>query len=178
MNRTYRTEGIIIRRINYGEADRILTFYTKHYGKIKAIAKGVRKLTSRKGGNVELFNHLIIFLARGKNLDILSEIQVLNSFKAKDLKKIKIAYYFSELIDKLTPEKQPSQEVFNLLRDSLKKINQENLPVLIREFEEKLLKELGFGIPAYLEDKKESLRTYIEQVSERKINSQRFLHDS
>ena len=61
MRRTYKTEGIILKRINFGEADRILTSYTKHFGKISLLAKGVRKITSRKGGNIELFNQTVLF---------------------------------------------------------------------------------------------------------------------
>lgn len=173
MSRSYKTEGIILKRINLGEADKILTIYTKHYGKIKALAKGVRKITSRKGGNVELFNQVIIFLAKGKNLDILTEVQVVNSFRKwrKDLDKVSTAYYLCELVDKLTPEGQPSQAVFRLLKDSLSKIDQEKRLGLTRAFEEKLLEELGFGIPPGLKQAKGNLKAYIEEITERKINS-------
>lgn len=173
MRRSFKTEGIILKRINFGEADKILTIYTKHYGKIKALAKGVRKITSRKGGNVELFNQVIIFLAKGKNLDILTEAQVLNSFKEwrKNLRKVGTAYYFCELVDKLTPEGQPHQAVFRLLQDFLSRISQEKRLGLARAFEEKLLEELGFGVPPELKKAKGSLRAYIEEITERKINS-------
>ncbi|HUS59874.1 MAG TPA: DNA repair protein RecO [Nevskiaceae bacterium] len=172
-SRSYKTEGVILKRINFGEADKILTIYSKHYGKIKALAKGVRKITSRKGGNVELFNQVIIFLARGRNLDILTEVQVLNSFKEwrKNLSKVGTAYYFCELVDKLTPEGQPNQAVFRLLKDSLNKIGQEKRLGLTRAFEEKLLEELGFGIPPGLRQTKGNLNAYIEEITERKINS-------
>ena len=175
MNRTYKTEGIILKRVNFGEADKILTIYTKHYGKIRAIAKGVRKLTSRKAGNVELFNQAVIFLAKGKNLDILTEVQLLNSFKAwrKDLKKVAAAYYFCELVDKLTPDNQASQSVYWLLVQALSKISQESLPELVRSFEEQLLDKLGFGVPPQLRQSQKSLKSYIEEITEREINSQK-----
>ena len=175
MNRTYRTEGIILKRVNFGEADKILTIYTKHYGKIRAIAKGVRKITSRKAGNVELFNQTVIFLAKGKNLDILTEIQVLNSFKIwrKDLKKVAAAYYFCELVDKLTPDNQANRFVYQLLVQTLSKISHESLPELARSFEKQLLDELGFGVPPQLRQSSKSLKSYIEQITERKINSQK-----
>ncbi|MCJ7793073.1 MAG: DNA repair protein RecO, partial [Candidatus Marinimicrobia bacterium] len=94
MDRTRKTEGIILKRSNYGEADRILTIYTKHYGKIKAMAKGVRRITSRKGGNVELFNQATLFLYKGRNLDLLTEVQVTKTFKEwrRNLKKVATAY--------------------------------------------------------------------------------------
>lgn len=174
MGRTYKTEGIILKRTNFGEADRILTIYTKHYGKIRALAKGVRRITSRRGGNVELFNQVTLFLHQGKNLDLLNEAQVVNSFKAwrRDLKKVAVAYYFAELVDKLTPEEQPNQAVFQLLSRYLGKIGTAILPELTRSFEEALLRELGFGVPEELRRSSSSLRDYIESITEKKLNSQ------
>lgn len=173
MGRTRKTEGIILKRSNYGEADRILTIFTKHYGKIKALAKGVRRITSRRGGNVELFNQAVIFLHQGRNFAILTEAQVVNSFKVwrKDLKKVAVAYYFAELVDKLTPEEQPNQAVFRLLSNYLEKIATASLPELTRGFEEALLKELGFGVPEKLKKQPGSLKTYIESIIEKEILS-------
>ena len=137
MHGSYKTEGIVLKRINFGEADRLLTLYSKHYGKIRALAKGVRRVTSRKGGNLEIFNHVSLFLIHGRNLDLLSEAQVINTYKSwrKELKKIGLAYYLCELVDKLTPEGQENQVVFELLRDSLSLIDKEKPLELIRSFE-------------------------------------------
>lgn len=177
--RTYKTEGIILKRTNFGEADRILTIYTKHYGKIRAIAKGVRKIASRKGGNVEAFNHVSLFLAQGRNLDLVTEAEVINSFKSwrKNLKKIGTAYYFCELVDKLTPDGQANRAVFELLREYLVKIGREGESELIRSFEEQLLGELGFGVPEALKKTPGSLKNYIESIIEKKINSPKILRD-
>lgn len=173
MARTYKTEGIILKRINYGEADRIITIYTKHYGKVRALAKGVRRITSRRSGNVELFNQAILFLHKGKKLDILTEAQVVQAFKSwrQNLKKVATAYYFCELVDRLTPEEQANQVVFQLLSRYLSKIASASLPELARSFEEVLLKELGFGVPKELEKSADSLKDYIESIIERKLNS-------
>lgn len=177
MGRTFKTEGIILKRTNFGEADRILTIYTKHYGKIRAIAKGVRKIASRKGGNVEAFNHVSLFLAQGKNLDIVSEVVVVNSFKSwrKNLKKVGLAYYFCELVDKLTPDGQANRMVFELLGEYLGKIGRENDPEVVRSFEEQLLDELGFGVPEALKKRPGSLKAYIETIIEKKVKSPRIL---
>lgn len=174
MKGSYKTEGIILKRTNYGEADRILTIYTKHYGKIRALAKGVRRITSRRSGSVELFNQAVIFLNKGKNLDLLTEAQVVNSFKSwrRDLKKVAVAYYFCELVDKLTPEEQPQPAVFQLLSRFLGKISTASLPELTRSFEVTLLEELGFGVPEELKRSSRSLRDYIESIVEKKLNSQ------
>ena len=177
MGRTRKTEGIILKRSNFGEADRILTVYTKHYGKIKILAKGVRKISSRRGGIIEIFNHVILFLYQGKNFDLLTEAEVKNTYQSwrKNLKKVGLAYYFCEIVDKLTPEEQPHQRVFESLKDSLNKIETDYGLDLVRDFEEFLLKELGFGVPQAYRAREKSLRDYIEQVTEKKINAPKLL---
>jgi DNA repair protein RecO (recombination protein O) len=173
MSRTYKTEAIILKRLNLGEADRILTAYTKHYGKIKALAKGVRKIASRKGGNVESFNHVTLFLAKGKNLDIVTEATAMATFShlRKDLLKVGLAFYFCELVDKLTPEGQANRRVFELLKDTLGKIGKIKPLNLVRGFEEALLDELGFGVPASVRALPKSLVSYIESITEREIKT-------
>lgn len=173
MTRTYKTEGIVLKRKNFGEADKLLTIYTKHYGKIRVIGKGIRKTTSRKAGSLELFNHSRLFLAKGRNLDIITETATINAYRGwrKNLTKVGVAYYFCELVDKLTPDGQPNRTVFELLKDYLGKISDADLPALSRSFEEHLLDELGFGVPAEIKRKPGTLKTYIESITERQINS-------
>ncbi|MDZ4209873.1 MAG: DNA repair protein RecO, partial [Candidatus Curtissbacteria bacterium] len=115
--KTYKTEGIVLKRSNFGEADRIVTIFSKHFGKIKVLAKGIRKTTSRKGGNLELFNWVRIFVACGKNLDIVTEAETVKAFRIwrRDLRKVALAYHFCELTDKLTAENVPHKEIFDLL---------------------------------------------------------------
>ena len=78
--RLYRTEAIILRRQDFGEADRLLTLYTPGLGKRRVLAKGVRKPTSRKAGHVELFTHSRLLIAKGKSLDIVTQAETTNSF--------------------------------------------------------------------------------------------------
>ena len=80
----FRTEGVILSHRNFGEADRILTIYTRDQGKVIALAKGVRRPKSRKAGHVELGNWSKIFVARGKNLDLLTEVELKRSFGIVD----------------------------------------------------------------------------------------------
>jgi len=179
--RGYRTNGVIIKRKNFGEADRILTIFTKHYGKISAIAKGVRKISSRRGGSLELFCLVKIYLVRGKNLDIVTEVEVEKSyFKLKsDLAKIARGFYICELIDRLTGERQENRQLYNLIADTLffldrEKGNREKLDLIIREFEQAFLVELGYWPKdksfGSLEPKK-----FIENILEAKIKSSRVL---
>src|SRR3990170_1939622 len=78
--RTYQTEAIIIRKTKLGEADRILTLYTPYLGKIRAVAKGVRRPRSKMSGHLELLTHSQVSLARGRNLDTITGCQTINSF--------------------------------------------------------------------------------------------------
>jgi len=179
--RSYKTTGIIIKRTNYSEADRILTIFTKHHGKIKVIAKGVRKITSRRGGNVELFNLAEITLHEGKNFDLLTEANVLESFLfiRQDLHKIGWSYYLCELIDGLCPEKQENSRIFDLLLSVLLDFNKDSvkhyeLEQKINYFETSLLKELGFW-PKDKELPISQIESFLENLLERKLKSKNFL---
>jgi len=173
----YKTEGIILKRKNFGEADKILTIFSKHYGKIKVIAKGIRKITSKKAGILELFNHCKLVLAKGKDLDIITEAQVINSFSSwrKNLSKVGVAWYFCELVDKLTAEGQANKDVFELLKNYLENLSQKDNPQFIRSFEEHLLNQLGFGIPLSWRRWQGSLKTYIESIAEKEIQTPKML---
>ncbi|MCL5020033.1 MAG: DNA repair protein RecO [Patescibacteria group bacterium] len=80
--RSFKAEGIIIKRKNFGEADRIITVLTRNQGKIQIKAAGVRKIQSRRSPHVELLNHSILFIYKGRgNLPVLTEAQTVNSFQ-------------------------------------------------------------------------------------------------
>ena len=168
--RGYKTEGIILRRLNYAETDRILTIFSKHYGKIKVIAKGARRTKSRKGGNLELFNHLHLFIQPTRGFDILTEIKVIEIFAKlrQNLKRVVQAFQIAEALDKLTPEKQASRCLFELLQTSLRDLNQ-GKEGIVQRFEIALLRELGFGLPKKLDSR--SIKSYIESISEKKLIS-------
>lgn len=171
MPRTYKTEGVIIKRKNFGEADKILTIFTKQYGKLRGVAKGIRKLTSRKGGNLELFNYVAIFLAKGKNLDIITEVQAIESFPnfRKNLTKVALAYQFTQLINSFSQEALANQELFQLLIFCLKQLDNEkcDLDRLAFYFKTELLKISGFGLPKNLQEP--SLNHHIEMIIGRKV---------
>lgn len=170
MTRTYKTEGIILKRVNFGEADRILTIFTKRYGKIKVIAKGVRKTTSKKGGFLELFNDVALFLSEGKNFDIITETEVINSFEKirGNLRLVGRAFQIAEIADRLTAEREENQRVFELLRKSFQDLNRGKREAVL-SFEIELLKELGFGLPGDLSEK--SVEAFIESIIEKRLIS-------
>lgn len=143
---TFKTKGIILKRTNLGEADRILTIYTKDYGKIKVIAKGIRKIKSKLAGNLELFCLDDLVIAEGKNLDVICGALTEKCFfdLRNNLKATNTAYYLADVVDKLSDEEEPHKEVYQLLDDLLCEINSDNSEVLLPFFEIKFLKELGY----------------------------------
>lgn len=175
----YKTEGVVLKRSNFGEADRIITLYTKHYGKITGLAKGIRKLTSRKRGALEIFNQVTFFAAKSKGMEIITEAEVLNSFSSwrKDLKKVAVAYELCEMVDKLTAEGTEQPEVYELLVTALNRlgrISREELPAVIEEFAGSLLKQLGFWpkekpFPSHF-----STSLLVEEIIEKELKSKRF----
>lgn len=171
--RTYKTECIVLKRYNVGEADRILTVFTKYNGKLRCLARGVRKPSSRKAASIELFNRTALFLARGKNLDIVTQAQIIESFSdiRKNLKSLKAAFHVIELVDILTAENQENQQIYENLVKILNSIStsQQATQKQINEFEKSLLSELGFGLPQDLSLK--GLRKHIEAIVEKKLKS-------
>ena len=144
--RGFKTEGIILKRRNFGEADRILTIFTLHRGKVSVLAKGVRRITSRRAGNVELLNRVQMFLFPGKNFLILTEAESLDTYPKlkEDLTLSTYAYHIIELVDKLTAENQENRILYNHLLEVLKRLSANPRQILIRAFEAKILSNLGF----------------------------------
>ena len=99
--RTYTTDAIVIKRMDYGEADRILTVLTRRYGKVRLLAKGVRRTQSRSAGHLELFAHAQVLAAKGRNLDVATQAMTVSSFWEirESLEKSSYAYHFAELVD-------------------------------------------------------------------------------
>lgn len=142
----FTTEGIIVKRSNFGEADRILTIVTPFKGKIKVVAKGVRRITSRRGGNVELLNKIRAQIFKGRGMDLLTEAESLETFpKIKsDLITSTYASHVIELAERLLPEEQPNPQAFTLLAIALTLLEKNPRQIFIRAFEVKLLTALGF----------------------------------
>jgi len=145
--RTYQTEAIIIKRIKLGEADRILTIYTPELGKLKAVAKGTRRPKSKLGGHVELLTHSRLMLARGRNLDIITQAQTIDNFLQikDDLERISRGLYLAELVDSFTGEHIEDRRLFKLLLETLKQLSlSKDYESILRYFELHLLDHLGY----------------------------------
>lgn len=175
--RTYKTEGIIIKRRNFGEADRILTVFTKRFGKIQVKAVGVRRITSRRSPHVELLNFSSLSLHKGHGLPILTEAEAIADFSVikENLTKVGFAYHICELINGLCPENQENRRVFYLLKDVLSQLEIEgDIVSIIHEFEIELLTTLGYYKPSW---RPQSIDTtsFIESILERRLKSKRIL---
>ncbi len=142
----FKTEGIILKRRDFGEADRILTVFSLNRGKISVLAKGVRRITSRRAGNVELLNRVMMYLHPGKNFLILTEAVALDTFQKlkEDLTLSTYAYHILELTDKLTAENQENRILYEHLVEVLKRLSRNPRQILVRAYEAKILANLGF----------------------------------
>src|SRR5215472_15212416 len=121
----YTTDALILKRMDYGEADRILTLFTPGRGKIRAIAKGARRTTSRIAGHVELFTRSQLQLSVGRDLEIITQGESREQFPhlRTELWHATTAYYLAELIDKFTEEHNEYEDLYALLIESLRRLN-------------------------------------------------------
>lgn len=151
--KVYRTESIVLRRTDFGEADRLLTVFTPERGKLKLVAKGARKPTSRKSGHVELFSLGQLMVAVGRDLDIVTQAETVEPYLGlrEDLLRTTYAYYFAELADAFTAERDENQPLFGLLKDGFGWLcSEEDLPLVARHFELHLLGLVGFQPQLYV----------------------------
>ncbi len=117
----YKAEGIVVRQQALGEADRVVTLFTREYGKLRAAARGVRRTTSRLGGRVEPFTHARFLLAKGKTLDVIAQVDVVEAFGKLRAGLLRSAYaaYVAELVDRFLPDRDRHESVFTLVRTTL-----------------------------------------------------------
>ena len=171
--RTYSSEGIILSRKNYGESDRILIVLSKNFGKLSLLAKGIRKIKSKKRGHLEIFSKIKFSAAKGHGLDIMTEAETINDFSGVriNLNKVSLAYYFCEVVNKITHEDGRSSTVYGLLSTALEELEQETeLKKLRMKFIYDLLIEMGYWpVGKKLVD----ADIVLDDVLERKINSVR-----
>lgn len=145
--RSIRAEAVVLRHTDWGEADRILSLYTRQMGKVRAIAKGVRKMRSRKSGHLEPFTRVSLQLARGRDMFIITQAEAINTYLRlrDDLVRVGYASYVVELLDRFTFDDDENPLLFHLLADTLKRLDQESTSFLaVRYYEVRLLDLLGY----------------------------------
>lgn len=145
--RSIRAEGIILRHSDFGEADRLLTIFTRELGKLRVVAKGVRKARSRKAGHVEPFTRAQLQLARGHDLYILTQAEAVEAYAAlrENLTRLSYAAYALELLDRFTYDEEDNRALYDLLARTLRRLNRGDDPNLAtRYYEIRLLDYVGF----------------------------------
>lgn len=144
--RLYVTDAIVLSRFDLGEADRVLTLITPRDGKLKAIAKGVRRPTSRLGGSLEPFAELRVALARGRTFDVVTQVSVGHAWlRLRDsLESAATAWYLAELADRSLEERHEAEPLYGLLRRAYELLDAGKVPGRVaRWYEMHLADELG-----------------------------------
>jgi DNA repair protein RecO (recombination protein O) len=142
----YREEGIVLRTIRLGEADRIVTFVTPGHGKVRAVAKGVRKTKSRFGGRLEPTSHVALLMYEGRELDIVTQAEALEVHRVlrDDLDRLAAAVRLLEAVDQVVQERQPARPLYQMLLGGLRALAARNAPLLVPAFYLKVLSLEGF----------------------------------
>ena len=175
--RVFKAQGIILKRKNTGEADRVVTVFTREFGKLRVIAKGIRKVSSKRAPHLEVFTRVSCVIHNGKTMDAVSEVSPISMYAGirEDLSKVSVAYYLCELIDSLVPERQEQDDMYALLVSSFETLEKPdtNIYLLSREFTLELLWALGF-LPRDQSPSGKELQSFIESITERKLKSTHF----
>lgn len=159
----YSVEAVVLKNVNFKDADKIYTLFAKDKGKIIATGKGVRKISSRRGGNLDTLNHVVVGLSESaRGYKTITEVETLNSFKKLkgSLENSIRGFYIMELVYRLLDEGQEHNDVYDLLVFNLKKLNTHlnNEVSRVNAFEIKLMDLLGYGM--YLDQCAKTGRRY------------------
>jgi DNA repair protein RecO (recombination protein O) len=145
--RSVRVEAVVLRHSDWGEADRLLWLFTRELGKVRAIAKGARKLRSRKAGHLEPFTRVALQLARGRDWWIVTQAETVDAFAPihEELLQVGYASYVVELLDRFTYEEGENRLLYKLLADTLERLSQgQEANLVLRFYEIRLLDLLGY----------------------------------
>ena len=146
--RSYRVDSIVLKHAEMGEADRAVTIFSRQRGKLRVIAKGVRKIRSRRAGHLEPFTRVTLQLASSKNMPIVTQAETQDPHMGlrEDLKHIGEASYVVELLDRFTYEEGENIPIFNLLADTLTRLENQEVDnqLVLRYYEIRLLDYVGF----------------------------------
>lgn len=119
--RLFRTVGVVLRRRDFDEGDRLITVLTRDRGKLRLLAKGARKVTSRKAAHVDLFRQVDLLVHQGRTFGVVSQAETIQAFAglADDLERLAAAYYVADLTDTFVGEGDDARGVYDLLIEVL-----------------------------------------------------------
>ena len=143
--RLYREQGVVLRTIKLGDADRIVSFVTPGRGKVRAVAKGVRKTKSRFGGRLEPVSHVAIQCYEGRSLDTVTQAESIDHFRAvrEDLQRVTRATTLLEVVDQVSQEGEADPRLYQMLVGALRALEARDAPLLVGAFFLKLLDAEG-----------------------------------
>jgi DNA repair protein RecO (recombination protein O) len=132
----YRDQGVVLRTMRLGEADRIVTMVTREHGKVRAVAKGVRRTTSKFGGRLEPLSHVVMMCWAGRELDIINQAEVIDSFRAirENLGRVQKAYSMLEVVDQLSMERHVNPRMYDMLVGGLRVLATTDPPLMPAAF--------------------------------------------
>jgi DNA repair protein RecO (recombination protein O) len=142
----YRDQGVVLRTMRLGEADRIVSLLTEGHGKVRAVVKGVRKTKSRFGARLEPVTHVALLLYEGRELDVVTQADTLDHFRTvrEDLDRLGRATVILEAVDQVAQEGEPNPALYRMLVGALRVLAARNAPLLVAAFFLKLLSLEGF----------------------------------
>jgi DNA repair protein RecO (recombination protein O) len=137
----YRDEGVVLRTFRLGEADRIVTLMTRGRGKVRAVAKGVRRTHSKFGARLEPLSHVTMLCWVGRELDIVNQAEVLDTFRGirEDLGRVTKAYTLLEVVDQLAQERHANPRLYEMVVGALHALEESDAPLLVPAFLLKVL---------------------------------------
>jgi DNA repair protein RecO (recombination protein O) len=141
-------QGIVLRSYPFGEADRVVVILSPNNGKLRTVAKGIRKTKSRFGGRLEPFTHVDLVLYEGRNLDTITQVSIIEAFPSLrgDLDRVLAAGTMVEVVDAVATEQEPSHRLFLLLQRGLRALDRGNDGAdLVTSFLLKLTDVIGFA---------------------------------
>ena len=146
MSGLYRDDGVVLRTIKLGEADRIVTIFTQGHGKIRAVAKGVLKTSSRFGARLEPASHVALQCYKGRELDVVTQVETIESNRAvrEGYAMLTHAIPMLEVVDHVTPERDPNPALYRMLTGALRTLADRRSALVTTAFFWKLLSLEGF----------------------------------
>ena len=143
----YRDRGVVLRTYKLGEADRIVVFLTSGHGKVRAVAKGVRRTKSRFGGRLEPLSHVELLLYEGRELDIVTQAEMIEPWRSlhDDLTRLSQGMAMAEATEQVAQEREPSDALYRMLVGALRTLAERSSPLVVAAFYWKLLSLDGAG---------------------------------
>lgn len=125
---TFKIEGVVLNTADFGEANRVVTLFTKEFGKLETNAYGCRRAKSPLSGATQMFNHISAEISQGGKVDTIREAEILDFYGnlTADIERLAYAAFFFEIVDKMTLPKFPEPDIFDLLIKSLPALNSRN----------------------------------------------------